>query len=368
MKQFIICIVIFLSYSSTQAQFLTALQNGGNKKAMVGEHIGITEVEINYDRPGVKGREGKIWGSLVPYGFNALGFGTSKASPWRAGANENTTIEFSGDVKIEGKDLPAGKYAFFIAVGKDESTIIFSKTNSAWGSFFYDSTKDALRVSVKNKPLEKEVEWLKYEFTDETTNSAVVALEWEYLSIPFKIEVDVNKGQIESFRRELISQRGFDWKAWEYAAEWCADNNTNLDEALQWADYSINGTFVGEKNFKTLSVKSRLLQLMGKPAEADSVMKEAMPLGSISDVHNYARQLLTNKRTKEACAAFRANYKKFPNQFTTNVGMARCLSAEGNYKEALKYANIALPQAPDMINKNNMQTIIEKLKAGKDIN
>ena len=83
---------------------------GGNKKASVSEQIGITDITINYDRPAVKGREGKIWGNLVHYGFADLHYGTSKAAPWRAGANENTTFEFTTDVSIEGKPLSAGKY------------------------------------------------------------------------------------------------------------------------------------------------------------------------------------------------------------------------------------------------------------------
>src|SRR5438128_7609093 len=87
---------------------LTTTPSGGNKKAVVGERIGLTDVTIHYDRPGVKGREGKIWGALVYKGFTNLGFGSSKAAPWRAGANENTTFTFSDDVKVEGHDLPAG--------------------------------------------------------------------------------------------------------------------------------------------------------------------------------------------------------------------------------------------------------------------
>jgi tetratricopeptide (TPR) repeat protein len=368
MKQLILLFVAFFSlHQITDAQ-LTALQNGGNKKAVTGERIGLTDVTIHYDRPGVKGREGKIWGTLVPYGFNDLGFGTSKASPWRAGANENTTIEFSTDVKINGNDLPAGKYGFSIALGKEESILIFSKNNSSWGSFFYDPKDDALRITVKQQPLDKEVEWLKYEFINQTPNSATIALEWENLMFPFKVEVDNNKVQMDFFRNELHSSKGFDNKAWVQAANWCADNNTNLDEGLQWADYAVSGRFIGEKSFATLSAKAKILSAMGKNADADSIMKQAMTMGTVNEVHAYARQLLTDKKNKEACEAFRANYKRFPNVFTTNVGMVRCLSSEGNYKEALKYANIALPQAPDMLNKTSVETMIEKLKTGKDVN
>lgn len=368
MKKYILGLAAILFLQNFSTAQLTTMPNGGNHKAMVGERIGITDVTIHYDRPGVKGREGKIWGALVPYGFTDPGFGTSKAAPWRAGANENTTIEFSTDVKIEGKDLPAGKYGFFIAPGKDESIIIFSKNSTSWGSFFYNPDEDALRVTIKQQPLDKPVEWLKYEFINQTGNSATVALEWEKLMFPFKIETDINKTQVQSFRNELRSDKGFDWKAWVQAVDWCADNNTNLDEALQWADYAISGVFVGEKNFRTLAAKSRILNLMGKSADAEALMKEAIPLGSMADVHTYARQLQGQKKFKEAAEIFKMNYKKFPNTFTTNVGMMRALSTDGNYKEALKYAKAALAQAPDQANKSNIENMMEKLKEGKDAN
>src|SRR6185312_10643238 len=98
---FAVCCCTVVSYAQIP---LTTAPSGGNKKAMVGERIGLTDVTIHYDRHAVKGREGKIWGQLVAYGFTDLGFGTSKAAPWRAGANENTTIEFSDAVKVEGKE------------------------------------------------------------------------------------------------------------------------------------------------------------------------------------------------------------------------------------------------------------------------
>src|SRR6476469_11196958 len=124
-KIFTLLALIFL-LNSVDAQ-LTVPPSGGNKKAVVGERIGITDITIHYDRPGVKGREGKIWGELIPVGYIDPGFGSSKSSPWRAGANENTTIEFSNDVTIEGKPIKAGRYGFFIAYDPNESTLIFSK-------------------------------------------------------------------------------------------------------------------------------------------------------------------------------------------------------------------------------------------------
>jgi hypothetical protein len=176
-----------------------------NKKASVSEYIGITRVKIDYSRPEVKGREGQIWGKLVHYGFADLHYGTSKSAPWRAGANENTTIEFSTDVAIENKPLPKGKYGFFIAMGAEKATLVFSKVNTAWGSFYYDDKDDALRVEVPVLKLNESVERLKYEFSDQTANTAIISLQWEKVKIPFKISVDLQKVQIESFRKEVNS-------------------------------------------------------------------------------------------------------------------------------------------------------------------
>jgi len=367
MKKIYALLLFVLAHTALYAQ-LTESPNGGNKKAMVGERIGITDVTIHYDRPGVKGREGKIWGGIVGYGFTDQGFGTSKAAPWRAGANENTTIEFTDDVTIEGQALPAGKYGFFIAVQPDECTLIFSKNASSWGSFFYDEKEDALRVKVKPAVTDKSTEWLTYSFENETANSATVALTWEKWKIPFTVQVDLIKTQLASFERELRSEKGFNWNAWVQAAQFCVANNTNLEEALQWSDYAITGQFVGQKNFQTLSAKAAVLNKLNRDAEGNALMKEALPLGNMNEIHGYARQLLTAKKTKEAFDIFKMNYDKNPNTFTTNMGLTRGYSATGNYKEALKYAQAALLQAPDAGNKTNVQTIIDKLKAEQDIN
>ena len=155
-------------------------------KASVSQRLGIeNDITIIYSRPGVKGR--KIWGDLVPYGF-APGNKNSnnKPFPWRGGANENTTIEFSKDVTVEGHNLPAGKYGLHFIPGEKNWIIIFSKNNSNWGSFTYDQKDDALRITVAavKNPFE---EWLTYGFDDLNGNSATAFLKWEELKVPFKV-------------------------------------------------------------------------------------------------------------------------------------------------------------------------------------
>ncbi len=157
-------------------------------KASVTQRLGTdVDITIEYSRPGVKGR--KIWGALVPYGM-APGnkYSENKPYPWRAGANENTTIEFNKDVLIEGKPLPAGKYGIHMIPGEKEWIIIFSKNNSAWGSFAYKQEEDALRVTVTPVKAPHQ-EWLVFGFDDLAGTSATAYLHWEELKVPFKIKL-----------------------------------------------------------------------------------------------------------------------------------------------------------------------------------
>ena len=157
-------------------------------KASVMQRLGIdTDITIEYSRPGVKGR--KIWGELVPYGL-APGneYSNEKPYPWRAGANENTTIEFSKDVLIEGNKLPAGKYGIHMIPSEKDWTIIFSKNNSGWGSFAYNQEEDALRVTVTPTEIPHQ-EWLIFGFGNLAGTSATAFLLWEKLKVPFKIEL-----------------------------------------------------------------------------------------------------------------------------------------------------------------------------------
>ena len=360
-----ISLIIQSIFLSVNAQ-LTVPPSGGNKKASVSEMIGLTHVIINYDRPGVKKREGHIWGDLIPAGYTDQGFGSSKAAPWRAGANENTTFEVSTDVKIEGQTLPAGKYGFFVAYNPSECTLLFSKNSTSWGSFFYNPSEDVLKVKVKPVKLENSVEWLKYEFTDQTPTSAVVQLQWEKLSIPFKIEVDLVNNQIEVFRKELRNKLGFDYKNWNQAAQYAVDNKVNLQEALLWSDTAIK--FGGNKDFRVQSTRAAILKELGKTEESDAVMKSALPNASMQDIHQYGRQLLAQKRYKEAFEVFKMNYTKYPNEFTTNMGMVRSYSALGDYKNALLIAKHAETLAPDKLNKDFVTKAIKLLQEGKDIN
>ena len=366
---FLVAIILFAGHAAAQVPYNSAMPNGYTKKAMVGEQVGLTQVTIIYHRPDVKGREGKIWGQVVHKGFIDQGFGKRNPAPWRAGANENTTIEFDNDVKVEGQTLPKGKYGLFIAYDPFESTVIFSKRSDAWGSFFYDEKEDALRVKVKPRPVEKNVDILKYEFSDQTPNSAVISLSWEKLSIPFKVEVDHLKQQFDAFVTESQNPRGFTSQGLNLAASWALQNNYQLEKALEWAILATAPGFPGDPtSFPALTTKAGILNKLGRNADAAAVIKTALPLGSIGQLQQFGRQLLTASNPKAALEVFQFNYSKHPDQFITLTGMARGLSANGDYTKALEFASKALPLAPNEANKQAVQAMIDKLKAGKDIN
>ena len=366
---FLIIFICFALSSFAQIPYNSAAPNGYTKKAMVAEQVGLTEVSIAYQRPKVNGREGKIWGQVVHKGFVDQGFGNRKPAPWRAGANENTVIEFDHDVKVEGQPLAKGKYGFFIAYDSLESTVIFSKKNDSWGSFFYDEKDDALRVKVKPQPIDKVVENLKFEFSGQTPNSAIISLSWDKLSIPFKVEVDYLKQQLDAFTAEAQNPKGFTPQGLIIAANWALQNNYGLEKALEWANLASAPSFPGDPtSFPALSTKAIILDKLGRSDEAAAVIKTALPFGNVNQLQQLGRQLIISKKPKMALEVFQFNYNKAPDQLITLTGMARGLSANGDYAKALDFANKALPLAPNDQTKTAVQGMIDKLKASKDIN
>jgi tetratricopeptide (TPR) repeat protein len=365
---------LFAASASSLAQSITMPPDGDNQRAEVIQQIGLVRASVEYQSPDVHGpagedRRGKIWGGLVPYGIYDLGFNNRKG-PWRAGANENTVFSVSHDVLINGKALPAGRYGLHMLVGEREWTVIFSKNSTSWGSFSYEQAEDALRIPVtpEKSPYH---EWLTYDFTDRKPDRATLALEWEDVRVPFTISVENMAGlYIDNMRRELRNAPGFRWQEWRNAAQFCLQSNQNLPEALTWAENAISMPGVGQANFSTYSVKAQILDKMSKPAEAAAVMAKAMDLPSAQaiEIHQYGRQLLTQGHAKEAMEVFQKNAKRFGDAWPVHVGLARGYSASGDYKEALKHAEIALSQAPDQLNKKSLEDAVAKLKQGQDMN
>lgn len=360
---------LLLAAPGLQAQLLSLPDGGVNQKSWVGQRIGLTDISIHWNAPGVKGREGKIWGTPVAhYGFVDIGFGTAKASPWRAGANECTAMEFSTDVTIEGQPLAAGKYGFFIALYPDSCTLIFSKNPDGWGTYFYKPEEDVLRVTVRQqKDQAQSREWLAYTFSKPTERSVEVALEWERWRIPFTVAIDLEKTTVDAIRRQLSGAMGFDPPSMQAAAQWCLSHEVNLEEALVWAERTTDPMLGGQQTFAALSTKAGLERQLGRPADADKTMQAAMEKASVLELHGYGRQLIGQKKYPEALAVFQQNFEKSGGAWPTHVGLARGYSAAGNLKKALEHAEAALKQAPDEVNRKSVESMISTLKAGKAI-
>lgn len=371
----IIAAMLVLGVYFAQAQSLVLPPNGNNQKSQVTQFIGPVEISITYSSPHVhtpKGddRTGHIWGELVPYGFQPQGGGFNPM-PWRAGANENTVIKFSHDVKLEGKDLKAGTYGLFLAPSKDgQWTWIFSSNSTSWGSFFYKPEEDVLRVDVSTADAPF-TEYLTYGFDDRTPNSATAYLQWEKKRIPFKVEVsNVNDIYLSTIRNQLRSPVGFDYRNFSQAANFCAQNKINLEEALTWATRATDPFQGGKEEINTFQAKAAVLRAMGKEGEADALVDKAikLPSSSVTEIHQYARGLLNAGKKEKAMEAFKYNSQRFPEEkFTPNVGLARGYTAMGDTKNAIKYWELAIKNIPDNQKQfmNVYQGELDKLKAAK---
>jgi len=373
MKKILYACLFMAAGFSAPAQLSTP-PSGDNQKASVTQWIGPASVTVNYSSPDVHGpngedRKGHIWGELVPYGFTDQGFGSSKAAPWRAGANENTTITFSHDVTIGGKPLKAGTYGLFLAVEKDgTSQWIFSKNANSWGSYFYDEKQDALRVPA---PLTDAAytEYLTYGFDERKAASAQAFLQWENKRSAFTVGVpNVNTLYVDRMREELFGTTiGFTYQPWMEAAQFCAQNKVNLDEALTWADYAISGPYIGKEDFSSLETKALVLTAMGRDTEADALMTRAVkhPSASVQSIHQYGRSLLAAGKKDKALEVFKLNRQLHgDDKFTTYIGLARGYTAVGDKKNAIRNWEIAIKNLPadQKANLNAYQAEMNKLK------
>jgi len=341
---------------------------GGNPRATVSEEVGITNITVKYSRPDVGGREGKIWGALVTNGFTSNSFITNRpTAPWRAGANENTTITFEHDVKVEGQAVKAGTYGVFMVVWPDSVMLILSNQSDAWGSFYYEEKNDALRTILKPQMNDKSVEWLKYEFIEHKEKSCTIAMLWEKLIVPFKVEVDVDNIVIARLREQVTSQRGFNSTNMVQAAQYCLNKSINLDEALTWSQRAVTG-FNGQRSFVTLRNLATAYEKLNRLPAADSVMTDALGMANANQYVAYGRALITQKRTDKALEVLKTNLQKNGDVYMANLGLMFGYSAKGDYANAIKHADKAIAQATNDPAKKQIEGNIAKLKENKDVN
>ena len=350
MNRLVLCLAICGLAETVSAQNDLNLPDV-SQAAEVKQRIALTDITINYHRPLVNGR--KIWGGLVPYG-----------KVWRAGANENTTIEFSDPVSIEGQPLAKGMYGLHMIPNADSCTVIFSKTNTGWGSYSYDQKDDALRVDVKPKPLAETKEALEFEFDDLKPDSTAVTLKWEKLAIPFTVSVNDADQTLQNIRAQLKGRGQFTWQALDEAAQFCLTRKIDLEEALRWADASIQN----EERFDNLSTKADILKALNRPDEARATWNKALEKATAPQLYTYGRQLQNQKNGTQAIEIFKEVAKRFPNGVFGYLAQARLKSTAGDFDGALSDAKQAQAAAPNEGQKQAIQGLIDRLQAKQDIN
>ena len=350
MKTITLCLAILGLAGSVSAQNDLNLPDV-SQAAEVKQRVALTDIAVKYHRPLVNGR--KIWGGLVPYG-----------KVWRVGANENTTIEFSDPVSVEGKPLDKGTYGLHMIPNQDSWTVIFSNTNTAWGSYSYDQKEDALRVDVKPRPFAENKEALEFDFEDLKPTSTAVTMKWEKLDVPFTVSVNDSDQTLQSIRAQLKGRGQFTWQALDEGAQFCLTRKINLDEALRWADASIQN----EERFDNLSTKADILKALNRPDEAKTVWNRALEIAKAPQLYTYGRQLQNQKKGAEAMEIFKDVAKRFPQGVYGYLAQARIKSTAGDFAGATSDAKQAQAAAPTDAQKQSIQALITRLDAKQDIN
>lgn len=263
--------VVFVAFvQSTEAQVKTP---AASPHATFSTSVGLTDVVMDYSRPGVKGRT--IFGELVPFG-----------TLWRAGANAATTIEFSDDVTIKGKDVKAGKYSVFIIPSQSEWTFILNNdANASSGS--YDEANDAVRVMVSAKKVSNMTETLTYDINSVTNNGAHIVLSWAdmKMEVPFTVPTD---SKVEA----TISSTMNGPSASDYysAATYYHESGKKAEQSLKWINKAIE---MNPGKFWMIHRKANILADMGRKPEAIAAAKESLKL---AEAANYDHYIMLNKK------------------------------------------------------------------------
>ena len=359
MKTLITCKIFLLLLITGVAPVLSQVTTPrpASPAASVSQTIGISTATVNYSRPKVNGRE--IWGKLVPYGWNKQGFGSGNSAPWRAGANENTTLELSHNAKVENTEVPAGTYGLFFVINQDKTgEVILSKDHRSWGSFFYDPQNDQMKakIQLRDVPL---TENLTFDFINVTRTGAELVLNWEKKQFPVKIEFDVDNIVMANAAEELKGPIGFNPQGFNSAANYALTNKVNMEQALTWIDQSI----AQNRTFNALRLKAGLLKETGKSAEGDQLMKDAMGLATEAELNQYGYQLLNQGENDKAIEIFILNTQRFPKSANTFDSLGEAYAIKGDKANAIKNFKKALSMNPPQNVRANSEKYLKDLGA-----
>jgi len=234
--------------------------------ATLKQRVGLTDFEIVYSRPSMKGRQ--IFGGLVPYG-----------EVWRTGANAATKLAFNTPVKLGGTDIPAGSYTLFTIPGEKEWTVIISKGTAQQ----YDETKDQARIKVTPTTIAETIETFTIEFNHLRDDSAVLNLAWEKTVVPIKVELDLKK-KLQAQIEDVMSAEGGQ-KPYFQAAMFYYDHGLDLQKAKAWADAAVKL----DERYYNVHLQAKILAKLGEKEAAIAAANRSKELAVTAKDNAYVR-------------------------------------------------------------------------------
>lgn len=223
------------------------------------QRVGLTDIEIDYSRPGVKDRE--IFGGMVPYG-----------QVWRTGANQATKIIFSTAVNLNGTEIPAGTYALFTIPGENEWTIILNKGSDQWGAYQYDEKADVARFKATPIAMERPIDAFTIEFNKIRDDSAYLNLVWDRTVVPIKVEIDLTSTLVPQIEAVMASDAK--QKPYYQAAMFYYDHDQDLHKASKWVDAAI----AEREAHYIVYLKAKILARLGDKPGAIAAAKRSTEL------------------------------------------------------------------------------------------
>ena len=263
-------------------------------KASVKQTVGVTDIEIEYSRPAVKGR--KVWGDLVPFG-----------KVWRTGANSATAFKVSTDVEIGGKKIAKGEYAIFSIPAEKDWVIIINSNEGQKGSVDYKENLDLVRVNAKAEKSPEFKERLEFSIDLLSDDKAKVWMSWENVRVGFEVKTATTENAGKNIAEFAAKADGL-WYDLAQSARYSFENNLNTDKQMLWIDQSI----ALKDHFFNKLIKARMLKAAGNNAEAYTYIAAAKEFGekNPSGFYNVYKAEIEKMHSELSAFAPKASKKK----------------------------------------------------------
>ena len=248
--------------------------------ATIQQTVGLTDFEVEYSRPGMKGRS--VFGDLVV--FDEM---------WRTGANASTKITVSSDVKIGGLDVPEGKYALYTIPGKESWTIIIYKNLAHWGIDGYDKANDLGRFTVKPAVMNDKTETLTMDFSDFATSTANLNLTWENTRVSLPIETPTDE-MVEKQIKEVMA--GPSANDYYQSARYYLEKEKNLSDALNYINKAVEKR---PEVFWYIHVQAKIHIKMGNKKEALASAEKSLAMAKAAKDGDFGYVANNEKLIKE---------------------------------------------------------------------